>query len=99
MPSARQDRDDTACRQMKKVKKNILPQEIWFSKKWECSDRIGKSSFEIGYARGSRKAAWGRGPEVFSSEAQGGKSSASREGNPLRPIQLGARRCTLTTIS
>ena len=32
MPSARQDRDDTACRQMLKVKKNILPQEIWFSK-------------------------------------------------------------------
>ena len=33
MPPAWQDRDDTACRQMKKVKKNILPQEIWFSKK------------------------------------------------------------------
>ena len=73
MPSARQDRDDTACRQMLKVKKKYTPAGDLVLQKRESSDRIGKSSFESGYARGSRKAALGRGPEVFSSEAQGGK--------------------------
>ena len=33
--------------------------------------RMGESSFEIGYARGSRKAAMGRGPEVSSSGGGG----------------------------
>lgn len=46
--------------------------------------RMGESSFEIGYARGSRKAAMGRGPEVSSSGgAEGGKSSASRESHSI----------------
>lgn len=34
--------------------------------------RMGESSFEIGYARGSRKAAMGRDPEVSSSGGGGG---------------------------
>ena len=33
--------------------------------------RMGESSFEIGYARGSRKAAMGRDPEVSSSGGGG----------------------------
>lgn len=51
--------------------------------KRECSARMDESSFEIGYACGTRKAAMGRGPGVFSSEAKGGKSSASRESQSI----------------
>lgn len=37
-----------------------------------CSAGMVESLFEIGYACGTRKAAMGRGPGVFSSEAKGG---------------------------
>ena len=69
MPLARQDRDDTACRQMLKVKKKYTPAGDFVFQKRKCSAGIDESSFEIGYARGFRKATVGGGPEVFSSEA------------------------------